>query len=301
MYRHHVERRVHLCVPMVRNIPNPTEVHWRDQDYAHKFGCIARKTYQRLLERRRGSNVVGFMDRIHDVHVFEWKTSSRIFVIQGKGLTKIQATTRPDYVWPEIWSGMSKAAEKKEKQEWTIEKPKLDNARKLRDIYFIKPEDGEYKEITKKNSRKSWKFWWRQSCLASWRRRRAQRDCGKPQARQQRSNKVHKTMHASIVEAHESTRKRLESTPPRSHEDHIAEKGFNSISHDNSEHKFIPMLQAMKILDAKAAVNKEWEKLDKGASMTIGHGKEQNEGHPGSTQRKKKSTLLLWWTCVTWR
>ena len=61
-------------------------------------------------------------------------------------LTEIQATTRLDYLWPEIWSDMSKAA-------WAIEKPKLDNARKLRGIYFIDPKDGEFKE-TIKNARK---------------------------------------------------------------------------------------------------------------------------------------------------
>ena len=40
-----------------------------------------------------------------------------------------------------------------------------------------------------------------------------------------------KTKCAYIVEAHESTRKRLEPTLSRDHEDHIAEKGPNSISH----------------------------------------------------------------------
>ena len=63
------------------------------------------------------------------------------------------------------------------------------------------------------------------------------------------------------MEAHESTRKRLESTHPRNHEDHIDEQGFNSISHHYSVQKYIPMLQAMplamKIPDAKAAVDKE--------------------------------------------
>ena len=44
--------------------------------------------------------------------------------------TKIQATARPDYMWPGIWSGISKAAQKNEKQEGVMEKPKLDNARK---------------------------------------------------------------------------------------------------------------------------------------------------------------------------
>ena len=45
---------------------------------------------------------------------------------------KIQTTTRPDYVWPEVWTKIGKAAQNREKQEWVKEKPKLDNARKLK-------------------------------------------------------------------------------------------------------------------------------------------------------------------------
>ena len=55
----------------------------------------------------------------------------------------------------------------------------------------------------------------------------------------------------------------MESTLPRDHEDHIVEKGFNSISHYSMVRKFVPMLQAMNIPDAKAAVDKEWEKFGK--------------------------------------
>ena len=47
------------------------------------------------------------------------------------------------------------------------------------------------------------------------------------------------------------------------HEDHIARKGTNSLNHYNLVHKFIPMLQAMRIPDAKAIVDKEREKLEK--------------------------------------
>ena len=43
----------------------------------------------------------------------------------------------------------------------------------------------------------------------------------------------------------------------------LQEKGDNSPQHYNLEHKFIPMHQEMKIPAAKAAVDKEWEKLDK--------------------------------------
>ena len=48
---------------------------------------------------------------------------------------------------------MGKNAKLKEKQKWSHEKPHLDNARKLRRIYFIDPEDKEFKE-TIKNARK---------------------------------------------------------------------------------------------------------------------------------------------------
>ena len=48
------------------------------------------------------------------------------YMCSGMWLTKIQATSRPDSVSPQIWSRMSKAALRKEKQHWAIEKPKLD-------------------------------------------------------------------------------------------------------------------------------------------------------------------------------
>ena len=47
------------------------------------------------------------------------------------------------------------------------------------------------------------------------------------------------------------------------HKDHIARKGDSSLQHYIVAHKFIPMLQAVKIPAAKAAVDKEWEKLEK--------------------------------------
>ena len=50
---------------------------------------------------------------------------------------------------------------------------------------------------------------------------------------------------------------------PNHHEDHIAGKGDNSLRHYNLVHKFIPMPQAVKIPAEKAAVDKEWEKLEK--------------------------------------
>ena len=50
---------------------------------------------------------------------------------------------------------------------------------------------------------------------------------------------------------------------PNYHEDQKAGKGDNSLQHYNLVHKLISVLQAMKIPAAKAAVDKEWDKLEK--------------------------------------
>ena len=47
---------------------------------------------------------------------------------------------------------MGRNAKLKERHIWSDEKPKLDNARRLRGIYFVDPEDKEFKETM--NARK---------------------------------------------------------------------------------------------------------------------------------------------------
>ena len=77
-----------------------------------------------------------------------------------------------------------------------------------------------------------------------------------------KSNEI-KSKLACILEPSESTRLRMEESLPNHQEDHIAGEGNNSLQHYNLVHKFIPMPQAMKIPAAKAAADKEWEKLEK--------------------------------------
>ena len=71
------------------------------------------------------------------------------FLWSGERLTKIQATTRTDYLWREILSSMSKAVQKNDKKEWAIEEPKIDDARNMRGKCFIDLEDGQYKQTIK--------------------------------------------------------------------------------------------------------------------------------------------------------
>ena len=147
----------------------------------------------------------------------------------GERPTKNQATTRPENLWSEVWSKMGKAAQKKGKNGRTRRK----NSTMLEDREaFI---SSIRKMVKKKRNHQN-----RNEKVGS------SNGCGDDL---QKSNKE--------VEAHESTRRRLESSLPKDHEDHIAEKGHYSMSHKSLVHKCVPMLHAMKFLDAKAAVDKE--------------------------------------------
>ena len=75
------------------------------------------------------------------------------YMWSGERLTRKQLTSRPDYLWPELWTKLGRNAKLKERQKSSHEKPQIDNVRKLRGIYFIDPEDKEFKE-TIKNARK---------------------------------------------------------------------------------------------------------------------------------------------------
>ena len=165
-----------------------------------------------------------------------------------------QTTSRPDTLWPEIWKHMSDASKRKEKQKWAIEKPRLENAIRLRGIYFIELDDEEFKR-TMKNARRKLEVPMPAAMPCKLQRDKYRETC--------RVEKNCKTKYACIVEADESTRKGMEGSLHKNHADHIAGKGMNSLSHYTLVRKFIPMPQAMKIPDAKAAVVKELEKLKK--------------------------------------
>ena len=150
-------------------------------------------------------------------------------------LTRKQTISRPDTLWPEIWIDMSDALKRKEKQKWAIEKPKLDNARKFRGICFIDPDDGEFKDIMK-NARRKLEVAMPAAMPCKIQREKYRETC--------RVEKDCKTKYACIVEAGGSTRKRMEGSPHKNHEDHIAGKGMNSLNRYNLVHKFIPMPQA---------------------------------------------------------
>ena len=250
IYRHHVEPRVELYSPREESFPIPL-----------KYIDVTRTTHTNLdvkLEKRIDDywNIDGSRDLSDPWTGFTQFTlldekAPDGYTWSGGRLTRKQLTSRPDHLWPELWKSMGKNAKLKEKQKWAEEKIHLDNARKLRGIYFIDPEDKEYKE-TIKNARKKL-----ETSVAPAMPCKIMKNCGSG------GSDKNKTKLACILEANESTRMRMGNSEPHNHEDHIAGKGENSLQHYNLVHKFIPMPQAMKIPAAKAAVDKEWEKLEK--------------------------------------
>ena len=140
IYRHDVEPRVQQKVANEETFPNCTEIHGSDQDCADKIWMCCEKAVLTIFGMSMSDSWTGFTK-----FILLKEKPPKGFLWSGERLTKIQATTRSDSLWPEISSGMSRAAQEKEKHEWAIEKPKLKNARGPRGIYFVDP-DGEYKE-----------------------------------------------------------------------------------------------------------------------------------------------------------
>ena len=130
IYRHHVEPRVKLHSPREESFPIPLK-------YIH----VSRTTHTNLDVMQES--------RIADC----WNIDPDGYMWSGERLTKRQLTSRPDHLRPELWIKLGRNAKLKEKHRWSNEKPKLDNARRLRGIYFIDPEDKEFKESIK-NARK---------------------------------------------------------------------------------------------------------------------------------------------------
>ena len=162
--RHQNEPRVQLYVPKEETFPIPL-----------KCIDVTRELLKQIWTccKRNVKIIIGMWTRI-EVQADSWKGCTKYTLLKekppkgsmwsGERLTKIRATTRPANVWPEVWSKMGKAAQKRE-EEWAIEKPKLNNARRLRGICFIDPEDGEYGEKLK-NARRKFKVPKMRQCRA---------------------------------------------------------------------------------------------------------------------------------------
>ena len=112
---------------------------------------------------------------------------------------------------------MGRNAKLKERQKWSNEQPKLDNARILRGNYFIDLEDKEFKE-TIKSARKKLETPMTPAmpCKTSKKSKHGET--------RGKTNEFTSKL-ACILEVSESSRLRMEEALPNFHEDHVAGKG----------------------------------------------------------------------------
>ena len=212
IYRHHVEPRVKLYSPREESFPIPL-----------KYIDVSRTTHTNLhVKQKKRIDDYWKIDVSRDLSD-PWTGFTQFTLLEekppngymwsGERLKRKQQTSRPDHLWPEIWTTMGKNAKLKEKQKRSNEKRHLENARTLRGIYFIDPEDTEFKE-TIKNARKKL-----ETSVALAMPCKIMKNGGSDG-----SNKI-KTTLACILEADEPTRMRMGNSIPHYHQDHIAGKG----------------------------------------------------------------------------
>ena len=217
------------------------------------------------------------------------------YMLLGERLTKIPMTTRTDYVWPEVWTKIGKAAQNRKKQEWAKEKTEARQyAKTERNLFYWSRGQRILRNSLK--MQENWKDLWLPRCRV--------KDSQASRKRMQRRRLAMKRSSKQCMVVWWNL------TSPRGSEQNLCspkhmkiallEKGFTFMKHYNLVSKFIPMPHPMKIPDAKAAVDKEWKKLETIPAWDL---KKMSKGNRSlfwkHTETKRKSTLPHWWTYAT--
>ena len=179
----------------------------------------------------------------------------------------------------------------------TSKKPTLDNARyDWEGIYFLDPDDQDYKEILKHARRENRKDLWAPAMPC----KRAPNNITKVFCKSLSiaSVKAPKTVSGCKVESHESHKA---TSWPKNHEDRIARIYFNDPITIWCTNLF-RCTKRMNIRDAKAAVDKEWKKSPRQSQRgNWTRWRAKKRSFQKREETKRKSTLLHWWTFATSR
>ena len=134
IHRHHTEPRVQLYVP-------------KDETFFVSLKYIDTTRFTRtdldvMQEKRVGDY---WIDDSSKLLSDSWRGFTKFTQLKEKpperfffglgGDRKIQTTTRPDHVCPEVWTKIGEAAQNRDNQDWANEKPKLNNARIMRRLH----------------------------------------------------------------------------------------------------------------------------------------------------------------------
>ena len=271
--RHHVVPRVKLYVPKEETFLIPMKYIDVTRTTKNSLDVMLEKQiedYWNVNGKKELSDAWTGCTR----YVLQEERPPEGYTWSGEKLTRKQKTSHPDGVWPDMWKFKSDAANKKAKQRWTFEKPKLDNARQLRGIFFIEPNAEQFK-FTMKAARRKLEV-----------PMTAAMPCKiliKSSGETHRNIWKRKTKYACVVDADDSTRPRPQGAGHKPHQDHITAQGMHSMTHYSLVYKFIPMPQAVK---KKQMQRQQWtknrEKMGENPGMAADECQKQKRGDRGS-------------------
>ena len=243
-----------------RREKNHSLFHWNTvtspELLVYEFGCQTRDVASMIIGRSMGQETCRILGQV-SLNLLYWKKNLQTDIC-GPVRDWRESSWHPG----QIIYGQNSGRNWEEMHSWRrgksghMKNSQLDNARTLRGCLFHWPWGQGMSEETIKNARKKL-----ETPVAPAVPCKISKNSQNLVTRG-KSNEI-RSKHACILDASESTRLRMEESPPNYREDHIAGTGDNSLQHYNLVHKFIPMPQAMKIPAAKAALDKEWEKLEK--------------------------------------
>ena len=201
----HVEPRVKLYSPREESFPIPLT-----------YIDVSRTTHTNLdVKQEKRIDDSWNIDGSRDFSG-PWRGFTQVTLLEGKPpdgymwsverLARKQMTSRPEHLWPDLWIKFGRKAQLKERHKWSDEKPKLDDARRLRGICVLEPEDKEFKETIKKARKKL------ETLVVPAMPCKTSKKCKHGETRG-KSNEI-KSKLACILEASESTRLRMGESPP---------------------------------------------------------------------------------------
>ena len=270
IYRHHVEPRVKLYVLREESFLIPLKYVDVTRKYPYILRCDVVEKYWRLLECWWRSWIVRYVDWFHKIHCIEWKKHWMDIHAPGgdwRGNKRPQDPT-------EMWKHMSDASWRKDRET---------EARQCQKFawFFLHWScrwgiQAFYVECSCRLQR----FPYTETCCA----------VGE-----------HKTKYACIVEADETLRIRMEGSQSKNHEDRIAGKGMNPLTHHNLGANLFLCLKQWKyqmqkrqwiknVRNLKRFLRGTWQKSETNQRWSMKQGR-----------KTEKFILPHWWTHVIWK
>ena len=284
--RHHVKPRSKLFVPSMFDCPIPLK--WLDV-YRHTITNLPDVKEANVNDFWRDTKCPALSGLWTGRTVFDIirpKPPDGYKYICGWRKTKIQKTTRPDSMIPEEFNRLSKKNKAKEIEKWKIEGPKLEAARTRAKVHFVPVAEVEEYEKTLAEAKAKFSIpdapAMETVAYAMVTRRQAK------EARRQKWEDLNNNLGQPTKSASSSShipstsppesRKRkwddgineMERTLKRCHDDKISGTSWGPLADFNETingfalvHKQIDIKKAWGIPKAKAALDKEWGKLEK--------------------------------------